>query len=67
GLNGVRFGDRVHSIKSYADQIVCGTGVCTVGGVHSSAIWGENSSTTYAYGHFGLLSLTAARQVDLIQ
>lgn len=67
GLSGARFGDRVHSIKSYADQIVCGTGVCTVGGLHSSAIWGENSSTTYAYGHFGLLSYTAVRQVDLIQ
>ena len=67
GLNGARFGDRVHSIKSYYDQIVCGSGVCTVGGVHSSAIWGENSSTTYTYGHFGLLDYTAAKQVDLIQ
>jgi alpha-beta hydrolase superfamily lysophospholipase len=67
GLNGVRFGDRVHSIKSYYDQIVCGTGICTVGGVHSSSIWGENSSTTYTWGHFGLQSNTAVKQVDLIQ
>jgi triacylglycerol lipase len=67
GINGVRFGDRVHSIKSYYDQVVCGTGVCTVGGIHSSSIWGENSSTTYTYGHFGLQSYTAVKQVDLIQ
>lgn len=67
GINGKRFGDRVHSIKSWYDQIVCATGVCTVGGVHSSSIWGENSSSTYTYGHFGLLDYTASRQVDLIQ
>lgn len=67
GLNGTRFGDRVHSIKSFYDQIVCGSGVCTVGGVHSSVIWGENSSTTYTYGHFGLLEYTTVKQVDLIQ
>lgn len=66
-LNGTRFADRVHSIKSWSDQIVCATGVCTVGGVHSSSIWGENSSSTYVLGHFGLLTQTAARQVDLIQ
>jgi len=67
GLSGTRFGDRVHSIKSFYDQIVCGTGVCTVGGVHSSSIWSENSSATYAFGHFGLLQYTAVKQVDLIQ
>jgi len=67
GLSGRRFGDRVHSIKSWYDQIVCATGVCTVGGVHSSSIWGEDSSSTYTYGHFGLLDYTASRQVDLIQ
>jgi triacylglycerol lipase len=67
GLSGKRFGDRVYSIKSFYDQIVCATGVCTVGGVHSSSIWGENSSSTYTYGHFGLLDYTATRQVDLIQ
>jgi triacylglycerol lipase len=67
GLYGRRFGERVHSIKSWYDQIVCATGVCTVGGVHSSSIWGEDSSSTYTYGHFGLLEYTAVRQVDLIQ
>lgn len=67
GIYGERFADRVHSIKSYSDQIVCSSGTCLVWGVHSSSIWGENSSTTYGYGHFGLLYYTAARQVDLIQ
>ena len=66
-LYGTRFADRMHSIKSWSDQVVCATGVCTVGGVHSSSIWNENSSSTYALGHFGLLSQTAVRQVDLIQ
>lgn len=67
GLYGLRFADRVHSIKSYSDQVVCSSGVCTVGGVHSSSIWGENSSTTYVLGHFGLLSNTAGRQLELIR
>ena len=67
GIAGQRFGDRMHSIKSFSDQIVCATGVCTVGGVHSSQIAGENSSSTYVLGHFGLQTQTAVRQVDLIQ
>ncbi len=67
GIAGMRFGARMYSIKSYADQIVCFGGVCTVGGVHSSSIWNENASYTYAYGHFGLLTSTASRQADLIQ
>ena len=66
-ISGVRFADRMHSIKSNIDQIVCSTGVCTVGGVHSSSIWNQTSTTTYALGHFGLLSDTAVKQVDLIQ
>lgn len=66
-IYGVRFADRMHSIKSNIDQIVCSTGVCTVGGVHSSSIWNQTSTTTYALGHFGLLSDTAVKQVDLIQ
>lgn len=66
-LYGRRFGSRVYSIKSYADQVVCFGGVCTVAGVHSSSIWNENASYTYGYGHFGLLTYTATRQVDLIQ
>lgn len=66
-LSGKRFGDRVYSFKSWTDQIVCATGVCTVGGIHSSSIWNENASFTFATGHFGLLTSTAVRQVDLIQ
>ena len=67
GIYGERFGDHVHSIKSYSDQVVCSTGTCLVWGIHSSSIWGEDSSTTYSYGHFGLLYYAASRQVDLIQ
>lgn len=66
-LHGARFGSRVYSIKSWYDQVVCATGFCTVGGVHSSSIWNENASYTYAYGHFGLLSYTAALQANLVQ
>ncbi len=67
GLSGKRFGDEVYSFKSWTDQIVCATGVCTVGGIHSSSIWGENGSLTFATGHFGLLSNTAVQQADIIQ
>lgn len=68
GIKGQRFGQRMYSIKSYYDQVVCLGGVCTVGGIHSSSIWNENASYTYnAYGHFGLLSYTAVRQANLIQ
>lgn len=67
GIRGQRLGGRVYSIKSWIDEIVCATGVCTVGGIHSSSISGELASHTYAYGHFGLLSFTAVRQADLIR
>jgi len=67
GIAGKRFGDRVYSLKSWSDQIVCATGVCTVGGVHSSSIWNENASYTYVTGHFGLLTGTAIQQANLIQ
>ena len=66
-LYGRQFGSRVYSIKSYYDQIVCYGSVCTVGGIHSSSIWNETASHTYAYGHFGLLSQTASLQANLIQ
>lgn len=58
--------NRIYSIKSWNDQIVCGSGVCTVGGVHSSQIPNETASYTYVLGHFGLQTNTASRQVDLI-
>lgn len=66
-LAGKKPGARAYSIKSNIDQIVCSTGVCTVGGVHSSTIPGENASYTYATGHFGLLTGTAVMQANLIQ
>ncbi|MDH5823739.1 alpha/beta fold hydrolase [Luteimonas sp. RD2P54] len=67
GLYGSRFGSRVYSIKSWYDQVVCYGGACTVGGIHSSSIWNEDASYSYAYGHFGLLGQTASRQANLIQ
>lgn len=66
-IAGDRFGTRMYSIKSWSDQIVCFGGICTVGGVHSSQIAGENASYTYALGHFGLLTATAGVQADLIR
>ena len=66
-LAGQRFGARVYSIKSWSDQVVCATGICTVGGVHSSQIAGENATYTFALGHFGLLTNTAATQADLVR
>lgn len=67
GLAGKKPGARAYSIKSNIDQIVCSTGVCTVGGIHSSTIPGENASYTFATGHFGLLTGTAVMQANLIQ
>lgn len=67
GLYGEQFGRYVYSIKSYMDQIVCATGVCLVGGIHSSSIWYEDGTYTYATGHFGLQTDTYQKQVDLIQ
>lgn len=67
GIAGKRFGTRMYSLKSYGDEIVCATGICTVVGVHSSSIAGENASTTYAWGHYGLLWYTATKQADLIR
>lgn len=58
--------NHIYSIKSWNDQIVCGIGVCTVGGVHSSQISNEDASYTYVLGHFGLQTDTASKQVDLI-
>jgi pimeloyl-ACP methyl ester carboxylesterase len=66
-IYGKRMSSRIYSIKSNSDQVVCSTGTCTVNGVHSSSIANENASYTYALGHFGLLSDTALKQVDLLQ
>ncbi|GMU44769.1 MAG: hypothetical protein AMXMBFR25_27550 [Lysobacterales bacterium] len=67
GLQGQVFAQRSYSIKSWSDQIVCATGVCTVGGVHSSTVPNEAGSRTFGFGHFGLLTGTPITQVDLIQ
>ncbi|MCW8833139.1 MAG: lipase family protein [Colwellia sp.] len=66
-LGNKTIANRIYSIKSWNDQIVCGSGVCTVGGIHSSSIPNENASYTYVLGHFGLQTNTATKQVTLIQ
>lgn len=66
-LYGRKIANRVYSIKSYADQIVCVTGTCLVNGKHSSRIQGENASYTYTYGHFGLQKYTSSKQYSLIK
>lgn len=66
-LYGKNFGNYVFSIKSYIDQIVCATGFCTVGGIHTSRIWDEDATYTFTLGHFGLQSDTATLQLQLIQ
>jgi len=65
-LDGQQLAIRVYSIKSWTDQVVCATGVCKVGGIHSSRIRSETASYTFGYGHFGLQSSTPSFQVDLI-
>ena len=65
-LYGQDFGSRVYSIKSWSDQVICSTGYCTVGGIHSSSIWGENASYTFGYGHWGLQAYTTSTQLSLI-
>ncbi len=66
-LENKSFATKTYSIKSYMDEIVCGTGVCLVYGEHSSQIDGEIESITYPLGHFGLQLFTADKQVELIQ
>ena len=65
-IYGVPIADHVYSIKSYMDQVVCSTGTCYVYGVHSSRIWNEEATYTYALGHFGLQTDTADKQVSLL-
>lgn len=67
GIAGHRFGIRMYSMKSWIDEINCYGGVCTVGGVHTSTIPGEDHSYDYPYGHYQLLWYTAADQVSLLQ
>lgn len=65
-LENKAIANRVYSIKSWTDQIVCGSGICTVDGIHSSSISNEDASYTYVLGHFGLQTDTANKQLDLI-
>lgn len=66
-LSGRPLANRVYSIKSWADQVVCATGSCFVYGVHSSRIANEDQTYTLNYGHFGLQTYTFDLQVNLIQ
>lgn len=66
-INNKTIASKVYSIKSWVDQIVCGTGTCYVYGQHSSQISGEDESFSYNYGHFGLQMYTSDKQVQLIQ
>lgn len=65
-LSSQRFAARSYTLRSWSDQVVCATGVCTVGGVHSSVVPGQTAAVTLALGHFGLLTQTAVLQADLI-
>lgn len=65
-IYGVPIADHVYSIKSFMDQVVCSTGSCYVYGIHSSRIWNEDATYTYALGHFGLQTDTTNLQVSLI-
>ena len=65
-LFGVPLADKISSIKSNIDQIVCAPGTCNVSGVHSSRLWFEDTSYTLLLGHFGLQTDPAALQIQLI-
>lgn len=66
-LYGKNIGQRVYSIKSWVDEIVCGSGSCLIYGVHSSQIANETASYSYNYGHFGLQRYTVDKQIALIK
>ncbi|HEX4871295.1 MAG TPA: hypothetical protein VFV27_03190 [Nevskiaceae bacterium] len=66
-IQGGTLGQDVYSFYSWQDEIVCATGVCTVGGVHSSRIPGADADYVWALGHFNLLYYTDDTQADLIQ
>lgn len=65
-LYGKQIANRVYSIKSWVDQVVCATGSCLIYGVHSSQIAGERGTFSYSYGHFGLQQYTVSRQLNLL-
>lgn len=49
--------------KTLDAHLVCSTGTCTAGGIHSSSIWNKNATYNYALGHFGLQSDTTSKQL----
>lgn len=66
-LYGSAIGDRRYSIKSPIDEIICATGTCRVGGVHSSRLWDERASFNFMLDHLALQTETAELQTQLIQ
>ncbi len=66
-LYGKTLGTDVCSFYSWQDEVICATGVCTVGGVHSSRIAGSDADYLFAAGHYGLLYYTDDTQADLLQ
>lgn len=66
-LGSKKLASKTYSIKSWVDEIVCGTGTCLVYGKHSSQIPGEKRSYSYGYGHFSLQKYTSSKQYDLIK
>ena len=66
-ISNQKYGDKVYSLKSWFDQIVCATGNCYVGLQHSSEIDIQTGTFSFNEGHFGLQTNTAQFQYDLIQ
>ena len=64
-VRGRRYGDKMYSIKSWIDEIVC-VGSCLVYGAHTSHVDLQDASYDYWYGHFGLAVFTDSHQASLI-
>lgn len=65
-LYGKNIANKEYSFYSWQDQVICSSGYCTVGGVHSSKIATANAHYAFATGHWGLLWYTYDTQADLI-
>lgn len=64
-LQNKRYGAKMYSLKSFIDEIVC-IGSCYVYGSHTSNIDAQNTTYTFALGHFGLRDATTTTQASLI-
>ncbi len=64
-VKGKRYGAKMYSIKSTADDLVCNGG-CDVNGSHTSNIDMQNATYDFPIGHFELQTETAAKQVELL-